>query len=139
MMRHWITVCEMTTLITQSYIDAAYEALNQAGVPSEIIVDLSDMPEDVMGFSSDLPNLVELSYIAVPERIQGQGQGSKVLRVLTTLADKMGVTLVLTASENVDDEDWPMSSAELSYWYERYGFQGDRKMYRLPQKPAEAG
>jgi len=77
--------------------------------------------------------MVELSYIETPEDMREQGWGSKALKVLTMLADQMGVTLVLTSAESADDDDWSMSSADLADWYERNGFEGDRKMFRRPR------
>jgi GNAT superfamily N-acetyltransferase len=77
--------------------------------------------------------MVEIAHIEAPEDLLGKGYGSKALKVLTELADRMGVTLVLTVAEAEDEDDWPMTSSDLRAWYERYGFQGDRKMWRLPK------
>jgi len=126
-LRHWMGLCEMRNAITQRYIDVAFDRLDD--LPEDIEVSLRD--QGMFGFA-DLPNMVEIDHIEVPEELQGQGYGSKVLTILTQIADDMGVTLVLTSADSVNDEDWPMSSADLADWYSRYGFVGDRKMIRSP-------
>lgn len=131
-MRHWIDLCEMQNHTTLAYIEAAYNAMVGV-IPSDVIIDLDDTA--IHGFA-DLPNMVEIKYIEVPQALQGAGYASKALRLLTTLADQMGVTLVVTVAFDEDDSEWPMSFEELSAWYERHGFWGDRKMIRAPQKPA---
>lgn len=128
MMRHWIDLLEMATPITQRYIDTALERMEH--LPAEIIVSLNN--RDLHGFAP-LPNMVEIAHIEVPEDLQGQGYASQALTILTKLADDMGVTLVLTVAESADESDWPMASDELHNWYERYGFEGVRKMIRSPR------
>lgn len=120
----------MRNTITQRYIDVALDRMRD--LPAEIVVSLRD--EGISGFASDLPNMVEIDHIAVPEQLQGNGYGSQVLTILIQTADDMGVTLVLTSAESADDDEWPISSSDLANWYSRYGFVGDRKMLRKPKK-----
>jgi GNAT superfamily N-acetyltransferase len=129
-LRHWIKLVEAATPVTGAYIAAAYDALD-AALPDGVGVALND--RSIYGFSDDLPDMVEIAHIEAPEDLLGKGYGSKALKVLTELADRMGVTLVLTVAEAEDEDDWPMTSSDLRAWYERYGFQGDRKMWRLPK------
>jgi len=117
----------MRTATTQHYIQIVSDRMSN--LPPEIVVSLRD--EGISGFAT-LPNMVEINHIEVPEDLQGHGYGSQILTILTREADQMGVTLVLTSAESVDDEEWPLSSAELANWYSRYGFEGDRKMIRPP-------
>jgi GNAT superfamily N-acetyltransferase len=120
-------LCEMHNKITERYIQVALDRMSD--LPPDIAVSLRN--ENISGFAT-LANMVEIDYIEVPEELQGKGYGSQVLRILTQTADDMGVTLVLTSADSAEDEDWPMSSAELANWYSRYGFEGDRKMIRIP-------
>jgi hypothetical protein len=132
-MRQWINLCEMQNPITVDYIRAAYDAMDGV-IPEQILVDLDD--QSIHGFA-DLGNMVEIKYIEVPEGdLRGKGYASKALKILTALADKRDVTLVVTVALDEDDSDWPMSFEELSAWYERHGFWGDRKMIRMPKTAA---
>jgi GNAT superfamily N-acetyltransferase len=136
-LRHWIKLVEVATPVTAAFIEAAYKELD-AALPEGVGVALND--RSIYGFSNDLPNMVEIAHIEAPEDLVGKGYGSKALRLLIDRADQMGVTLVLTVAEAEDEDDWPMTSSDLHAWYERYGFQGDRKMWRLPKgQPDKAG
>ena len=121
----------MAVPITLRFITVALDRMDD--LPADIVVSLKD--DDISGFAR-LPNMVEIDYIEVPHDLQGHGYGSKVLKILTQTADEMDVTLVLHVAQMDDpaeEEDWPMSFEDLSSWYERYGFHGDRKMVRHPQ------
>lgn len=86
---------------------------------------------------SNKPNQVHLSSIrALGEK--GKGNGNAVMKMLTALADKHGVTLDLIASQFGDDGG--PTSALLKDWYGRHGFEpsgrSGQMMVRAP-KPAE--
>ena len=115
-MREFINLVETAQAEDQGFVDRALAAIDEAGVPNSIVVDLED------GESS---KEIEIKYIEVPEDIRGQGWGDKVMAVLTHLADHYGVTLFLTAA-NEDLEDW--------YW--KHGFEGGRHMTRKPNGQA---
>ena len=127
----WTELCEMSNAITQRFMAVAVERM--ADLPLDIVASLKD--HDISGFAR-LPNMVEIDFIEVPQDLQGQGYGSKVLKILTQTADEMDVTLVLHVAQADDpdeEEDWPMNFSDLSDWYARYGFEGDRKMIRTPR------
>lgn len=111
-MRHFIDLVEVAQADDHGFINRALAAVDEAGVPESVVLDLED------GESGE----VEINYIEVPEDLRGQGWGDKVMAVLTNLADHYGVTLYLTAADE-DLEDW--------YW--KHGFTGGRKMTRKPQ------
>ena len=94
----------------QDFITKAHAAVDEAGVPEQVVLDLE---EGDFG--------IEINYIEVPEDFRGQGWGDKVMAVLGHLADQMNITLVLTAADE-DLEDW--------YW--KHGFEGGRHMTRKP-------
>ena len=98
----------------EDFIAKAMTAVDAAGVPEHVVLDLKD---DDAG--------VEINYIEVPEDLRGQGWGDKVMAVLGHLADQHNVTLVLTATDE-DLEDW--------YW--KHGFEGGRHMVRKPNTVA---
>ena len=99
----------------EDFIAKVLSAIEQAGVPEQVVVDLKD---DEQG--------VEIDYIEVPEDLRGQGWGDKVMAILSHLADQQNVTLWLTAADE-DLEDW--------YW--KHGFTGGRHMVRRPHGQAE--
>jgi hypothetical protein len=64
----------------------------------------------------------------------GQGSGSEMLRTLCELADRHHVELGLKAIP-IGRQPHPMTRQELVAWYQRYGFEGDRRKMR--RKPRE--
>ena len=117
-----IEAAETSSETTRSYITRAYDALD--AIPELANVGLSLLDERIIGFT-DLPNMVEINDISVDEDEQGQGLGTQTMEVLCSLADEMGVTLVLRTWDNPD--------IDLDSWYSRFGFQGSRTMFRVPQ------
>lgn len=116
-MRQFINLVETAQAEDHGFIDRALSAIDEAGVPEQVIVDLKDGEHD---------KEVEINYIEVPEDIRGQGWGDKVMAVLCHLADHYGVELFLTAADE-DLEDW--------YW--KHGFEGSRHMTRKPRGQAQ--
>lgn len=115
-MRQFINLVETAQANDLSFIDRAIAAVDEAGVPENVVVSLED------GDDGD----VEIKYLEVPEDLRGQGWGAKVMAVLTHLADHYNVTLFLTAADE-DLEDF--------YW--RHGFEGGRHMTRKPRHEAQ--
>jgi|SRR5579859_1276112 len=105
------------------YIARAYVALDEAGIREDVIVDLN---HDSTGFFSDKP-MVRLNYIEVPEAGRGAGLGTKVMTVLTRLADELQVTLILRAG-----------SEDGEALFHKFGFDGDGRMIRKPTLPSSA-
>jgi GNAT superfamily N-acetyltransferase len=120
--------------LTRRYIAAVDQALDEAGIPANIVVSLSDDAQSIRAYTyKTVTNAVEICYIEVPEDLQGRGWASRAMQIITTLADQMGIVLYLTSADSADDEEWAMPSAELAAWYERNDFVGDRKMTRHPR------
>lgn len=111
-MRQFINLVETAQADDHGFVDRALAAVDEAGVPDSVVLDLKD------GDNGE----VEINYIEVPEDLRGQGWGDKVMAVLTHLADHYNVTLFLTAADE-DLEDW--------YW--KHGFEGGRHMTRKPR------
>ena len=92
-----------------------YEQMEQSGLDAYVEVSLTETND----------NTVDL--LSILARTKEQGNGSKVLELLTTLADKYGVTLTLSPASDADDLE------RLVDWYERYGFEGSyNRMRRRP-------
>lgn len=115
-MRQFINLVETAQADDHGFVDRALAAVDEAGVPDSVVLDLKD------GENGE----VEINYIEVPEDLRGQGWGDKVMAVLGHLADQQNVTLVLTAADE-DLEDW--------YW--KHGFEGGRHMVRKPRHEAQ--
>ena len=80
-----------------------------------------------IGFCEKKDNVVTLEWIQ--SKVQGQGDGTRVLNKLTKLADKMNVTIIL------NPEPWhSMNLKKLKKWYRGHGFKNySRKlMKRIP-------
>jgi len=59
----------------------------------------------------------------------GKGYGNYMLKKVTDMADKHGVTLKLVA---IPYGDKPMTAAKLKAWYRKHGFVGTKYMVRKP-------
>lgn len=64
------------------------------------------------------PNAAKLEWIGVPEALQGQGVGPKVMREITEMADAHGITIELNAVPQNG-----LTQTELRNWYRRFGFE----------------
>lgn len=85
-----------------------------------------------LGQSREFPNGVTLHNIEVPEGQRGTGVGSRLLRKITDLADKHGVTVDLDVGPDT-------AGIGLIDWYTRHGFKFDAEgdfMVRQP-KPVD--
>lgn len=106
------------------YIKAVEQALD--AIDSQVSVQLST---DLSPGWDAMPDTVELHYIDTPAAHRGQGLGGKALRIVTTLADQYGITLVAQTPTGYDPEDdddngeAAMSEDDLLDWYARYGFE----------------
>jgi GNAT superfamily N-acetyltransferase len=115
-MREWLDFFEGVDEVT-TYIHNAHKALGS--VNGDIFVDLQ--ADSGHQFYSNFP-IVLIADIEVPEEVRGAGVGSQAMNILIKLADTMQVTLALTAADD-----------DLAYWYERFGFHGERHMIREPR------
>lgn len=63
----------------------------------------------------------------------GKGNGTAMLSALCTLADRHGIELVLKALP-FGRKPHPLTSAQLTSWYDRFGFAGtSKKLIRAPR------
>ena len=77
---------------------------------------------------------VVINEISLPPTKQGQGAGHKAMKVLTDLADEMGVKLQLFAKpidQGPGNEKIPQK--KLTAFYKKHGFKGIGKMIRDPK------
>lgn len=77
---------------------------------------------------------VVINEISLPHTRQGKGGGHKVMKILTDLADEMGVRLQLFAKpidQGPDKEKIPQK--KLTEFYKKHGFKGIGKMIREPK------
>jgi hypothetical protein len=107
LMREWISLIES-------------ENLNPAEtVEEEFLAQLSLVaPHTKVSLNSQKPDVLELVHIDVENR--GQGEGSRALELLCTLADKYNVTLELYVATDPEDG---FTVSDLVNWYESYGFE----------------
>lgn len=77
---------------------------------------------------------VVINEISLPPTRQGKGTGHKAMKILTDLADEMGVRLQLFAKpidQGPDREKIPQK--KLTAFYKKHGFKGIGKMIREPK------
>lgn len=71
---------------------------------------------------------VNIFEIAVPDRLRGQGIGTRLLAAICAQADRDGVTLTLLPLP-----DNPSDDARLRAWYARHGFVAhNRSVFGIP-------
>ena len=76
------------------------------------------------------PRLVEIHRLWT--LTPGRGNGTAMLSVVCTLADRHQVEIVLKALP-FGRKPYPLSGEQLAAWYQRFGFAGTRR--RLVRKP----
>jgi len=77
---------------------------------------------------------VVINEISLPHSAQGKGTGHKAMKVLTDLADEMGVKLQLFAKPIDQGPDRDMiSKSKLTAFYKKHGFVGAGRMIREPK------
>lgn len=88
-------------------------------------------PDGTVGVSLAATALREVELCGIESHDRRRGRASKVLRELTELADRFGVTLHAIADS--EDEDG-LTTEELTAWYARHGFvrAQDGALRRLP-------
>jgi GNAT superfamily N-acetyltransferase len=77
---------------------------------------------------------VVINEISLPYSRQGKGAGHKIMKILTDLADEMGVRLQLFASP-IDQGPGveKISKSKLVDFYKKHGFKGASRMIREPK------
>lgn len=79
-------------------------------------------------------NTVVINEISLPYTRQGKGAGHKVMKILTDLADELGVRLQLFAKpidQGPDKEK--ITQKKLTAFYKKHGFTGIGRMIREPK------
>jgi hypothetical protein len=73
----------------------------------------------------------EIHFSDIQAMYPNQGNASKVLQILTNLADKHNVTISGEAVAYVNDKKYVNKSSDLKKWYKKYGFKinGDEVRY----------
>lgn len=137
----------------QQFADTMEDLIGEGTVsfmgPFVIISDKGDKTATTLEMSfhpvewGDLP-LMNLGFIGVAPENRGKGNASRVLRLLTSVADKKGwrMGLDVQPTKMRDDRRIPMTKAKLTAWYKKFGFKPGRhgNMVRDPvgyTKPAE--
>ncbi len=67
-----------------------------------------------------------------------RGNGSKILRILCQKADRLNVTLSLSPVPSPNGKSNQINSAQLLAWYQKFGFNGNSLLRRLPKKPSSS-
>ena len=83
---------------------------------------------DVDIFTSTYANKATLSRLYVPKDLRGRGYAKEAMNALTDWADRYGITLLLTPTN-----EWGASKARLIQFYKEFGFvenKGSNKDYR---------
>ena len=79
--------------------------------------------------SSSKPGDVDIYHISA--FIPGKGQGSEILNFLCKMADQYSVRLCIQVEVQFNGNQ-AMTTAELTDWYQQFGFTGDSVMHRDP-------
>ena len=64
--------------------------------------------------------------------IAKMGHGSNILQELCMNADRCGISLSVSAISMPNGRDQRMGSSQLVRWYQKFGFEGDGGMLRMP-------
>jgi len=89
----------------ETYITQVYRRLKRLG-HENIVVYLE--PEGDQQVSID----------SIDASVPGQGYGEKAIKIMTTSADRLGITLTLDVSSDEEDAE----DERLVRWYQRHGF-----------------
>lgn len=137
---------EMENILTRAaeYVNHMYSlyegrAAVTVGVNSDlkcvypfVFENASRVPIGLIALSADggsNPDDVDIYHISAFN--PGNGQGSEIVHFLCTVADEYRVRLCIQA-EAQDNGKVTMTSAELINWYRKFGFTGNRIMYKEP-------
>jgi len=109
----------------EAFIDAFYTAFETSDLKSAGRVALHQHALDE----------VEISYIEAHET--GKGTGTRLMKLLTSLADEHGVVLYASPASDADGEDDTMDTHALAEWYERWGFERQPAVDAMRREPSE--
>jgi GNAT superfamily N-acetyltransferase len=116
-MRYAEILTEGSKTVAEKYITDVYRRLKRLG--HENIVAYLE-PEDDRQVSLD----------SIDAAVQGKGFGERAMKLITSQADRYGVTLTLVASGNGDP-----SEDRLVRWYTRHGFVMSETDYDPDDEP----
>lgn len=110
-------IAEITGNTAAAFIQTARTQLAKSGLSRRVDVGLIPIGD----------NEVEIRILEVRNGEFGRGLGTKVMQILSSLADRLGVTLSLFPRSSHDYDDDPryataMGQEALENWYQKHGF-----------------
>ena len=81
--------------------------------------------------SNDDLNSVHIFHLSA--FIQNRGDGTKMLRLLCSKADKLNVILSLSPIPTPNGEEHQIGNKQLIAWYRKFGFRGETLLCRKPK------